>query len=158
MHRGSPKRADRRLSGLLAHHGSDRGLVQPGPIDRAIVRRRLAVRQRAPRLDGILRLAKIFHERVFGMVPAPAPAFIQIGEIVEPLLGDDAPSVQDVLSVLAEVLGIVSLGHEKVRKEVNGRRRNERIMRCLPDILWKTSAKSSASWRKCDALHNRSRK
>jgi hypothetical protein len=35
------------------------------------------------------------------------------------------------------------LGHEKVRKEENGRRRNERIMQCLPDILWKTSAKSS---------------
>jgi hypothetical protein len=61
------------------------------------------------------------------MVAAPASAFIELGEIVEPLFGDDAPPVEDILGVLADVLSVVSLGHEKVRKEENGRRRNERI-------------------------------
>jgi hypothetical protein len=37
--------------------------------------------------------------------------------------------------VFSGVVGVVSLGHEIVRKEENGRRRNQRIMQRLPDIL-----------------------
>jgi hypothetical protein len=55
-----------------------------------------------------------------------------------------------VLSVVPRGTGVVSLGHGKVRKEENGRRRNERIIQRLRDILWKTSAKSSALRHKYD--------
>lgn len=90
------------------------------------------------------------------MVALPAAAFIKLDEMIEPLFGDAAPTIEDVLSVVLNVLsgvpGVVSLGHGTVRKEENGRRRNERIMQCLPDILWKTSAKSSALWHEYDAI------
>jgi hypothetical protein len=43
------------------------------------------------------------------------------------------------LSVVRRAPGIVSLSHlGKVRREGNGRRRDERIIQCLRDILWKT--------------------
>jgi hypothetical protein len=57
------------------------------------------------------------------------------------------------LSVVGRAPGIVPLSHwGTVRREGNGRRRNERIIQCLRDILWKTCAKSSALWREYDAI------
>src|SRR3981189_3483731 len=55
------------------------------------------------------------------MITAPAPGLEQFGEMIEPLLGQRAPAVEDLLAPRH----VQSLCHEKVRKEENGRRRNE---------------------------------
>ena len=52
------------------------------------------------------------------MIAAPAPGLEQFGEMIEPLLGQRAPAVEDLLSPRQ----ILSLCHEKVRKEKNGRK------------------------------------
>jgi hypothetical protein len=73
------------------------------------------------------------------MVTPPPAAFIKLDQKIEPLFGKYAPAIEDVLSVVRRAPGIVSLSHlGKVRREGNGRRRDERIIQCLRDILWKT--------------------
>jgi hypothetical protein len=87
------------------------------------------------------------------MVTSPPAAFIKLDQKIEPLFGKYTPAIENVLSVVGRAPGIVPLSHwGTVRREGNGRRRNERIIQCLRDILWKTCAKSSALWREYDAI------
>ncbi|GAB1715637.1 MAG: hypothetical protein NTAFB05_06790 [Nitrobacter sp.] len=90
------------------------------------------------------------------MEAPPPSAFIKLDKMIKPPFGDAAPAIENVLGLILNVLsgarGVGSLGHGRVRKEENGRRRNERIIQRLLDILWKTSAKSSTLRHECDAF------
>jgi hypothetical protein len=63
------------------------------------------------------------------MEASPPSAFIKLDEIVEPLFGDLAPAIEDM--VIPGAPGVVALSHGTVRKEENGRRRNERIIQAI---------------------------
>src|SRR4051812_24239619 len=66
------------------------------------------------------RFLDVFQKRDFAVITAPASALEQLGQMLQPLLGQRAPALND----LPAALDVGSLCHEKVRKEENGRGRN----------------------------------
>lgn len=85
--------------------------IEPRPVECPIVRRRLALGQRAPGFDDGLCLTQVVHEGIFGMVASPPAAFIKLDQKIEPLFGKHTPSIEDVLSEVGRAPGVVSLGH-----------------------------------------------
>ena len=99
------------------------------------------VQQIAPGLDRGLGFLNVFEEGEFAVIAAPAPGLEQFGEIFQPLLGKVAPARDNI----AATRHICMKCHKSARKEKNGRGRNRHeSIRCDMDILWKTSALSSA--------------
>ena len=104
--------------------------IQPGNVDGRIVQRGLAGREPAPGLDRVFGFLDIFQKREFAVIAAPAPGLEQFGEVIEPLLGQRAPAVENLLAPRH----VHSLCHEKVRKEENGRK-TQRI-NPSPDLIF----------------------
>ena len=71
----------------------------------------------APYLDGHPGFPDIFEEGGFGVEAAPAAGFEQFGEVIQPLLGQDAPARDGV----APACQVGSMCHQIARKEKNGR-------------------------------------
>lgn len=121
--------SSRRLPGVTLNNGRVRGSIEPRPVDCPIIRHGFTPRQHSPDFDDGLCLPQVFHESIFGMVTSPPAAFIKLNQKIEPLFGKYTPAIEDILSVVGRTPGIVSLSHwGTVRREGNGRRRNERII------------------------------
>src|SRR4051812_42587564 len=74
------------------------------------------------------------------MKPPPSAGFEQFGEVLQPLLGESAPTRNDI----APTGDVELIGHEPDRKERSGRGRNgDESLRHGRYILWKTLAKST---------------
>jgi len=96
------------------------GAPEPGNVDGAVVERSLARQEIAPGFDGQFGFPDIFEKGDLAVIAAPAAGFEQLGEVIQPLLGQDAPARDGV----APACQVSSMCHQIARKEKNGRRRN----------------------------------